>query len=41
MGLYWERLIIGRIFAPEIWGAYFWRGLLLEFYGIPREDDLV
>ena len=41
MGLYSRGLIIGRItkFAPEIWGlifgrAYFWEGLLAEFYGI-------
>ena len=27
MGLYSEGLIIGRIFAFEIWGAYFWEGL--------------
>ena len=25
---------MGRIFASEIWGAYFWEGLLSEFYGI-------
>ena len=44
MGLYSGGLIIGRIFASEIWGAYFreglfWGGggggLLSEFYGIP------
>ena len=45
MGLYLGRLIIGRIFASEIWGAYFWEGLFFgggggerglpsEFYGI-------
>ena len=28
MGLYLGGLIIGRIFASEIWGAYFWEGLL-------------
>ena len=44
MGLYSGGLIIGRIFASEIWGAYFredlfWGqeegggGLLSEFYG--------
>ena len=27
MGLYSAGLIIGRIFATEIWGAYFWDGL--------------
>ena len=41
MGLYSGGLIIGRIFASEIWGAYFREGfflgggsLLWEFYGI-------
>ena len=39
MGLYSKGLIIGRIFASEIWGAYlreglFLGGLLSEFYGI-------
>ena len=40
MGLYSGGLIIGRIFASEIWGAYFREGLFLlggllsEFYGI-------
>ena len=42
MGLYLGGLITERIFASEIWGAYFregfffgggGRGLLLEFYG--------
>ena len=42
MGLYSGGLIIGRIFASEIWGLireglfFFWGGggLLSEFYGI-------
>ena len=40
MGLYSGGLLIGKIFASDIWGggifgrAYFWRGLLSEFYGI-------
>ena len=34
MGLYTGGLIIGRIFASEIRGAYFREGLLSEFYGI-------
>ena len=29
MGLYLGGLIIGRIFASEIWGACFWEGLFL------------
>ena len=45
MGLYSGGLIIRRIFASEIWGAYFREGLILgggnllsEFYGI-RHDN--
>ena len=30
MGLYSGGLTIGRIFASEIWGAYFREGLFLE-----------
>ena len=33
-GLILGGLIIGRIFASEIWGAYFREGLLSEFYGM-------
>ena len=33
MGLYSGRLIIGRIFASEFWGAYFWEVLFLFFWG--------
>ena len=39
MDLYLGGLIVGRIFAPEIWGSYFrgggliLGGLLSEFYG--------
>ena len=32
MDLYLGRLIIGRIFASEIWGAYSQEGLLLFFF---------
>ena len=32
MGLYSEGLIIGWIFASEIWEAYFWEGLLLLLF---------
>ena len=32
MGLYSGRLIIRRIFASEIWGAYFWEGLFFFFF---------
>ena len=46
MGLYTGGLIIRRIFASEIWGAYFFfffgggggGGLLSEFYGIPLNE---
>ena len=44
MGLFSGGLIIGKISASEIWGAYFWEGLfffgggggllLSEFYGM-------
>ena len=33
MGLYSGGLIIGRIFASEIWGAYFREGLFFFFFG--------
>ena len=49
MGLYSGGLIIGRIFASEIWGAYFREGLffffggggglLSEFYGIQNRQQ--
>ena len=32
MGLYSEGLIIRKIFASEIWGAYFWEGLIFSFF---------
>ena len=32
MGLYLGGLIIGRIFASEIWGAYFWEGLFIYLF---------
>ena len=32
MGLYSGGLVIGRIFASEIWGAYFREGLLLLLF---------
>ena len=41
MGLYSGGLIIGKIFASEIWvwgvGAYFRKGLVWEFYGMIRD----
>ena len=33
-GLYLEGRFKGRFFALRVWGAYFWRGLFSEFYGI-------
>ena len=32
MGLYLGGFIIGRIFASEIWGAYFRKGLFFFFF---------
>ena len=32
-GFYLEGRFNGRVFALQVWGAYTWRGLLLEFYG--------
>ena len=32
MGLYLGGIIIGRIFASEIWPAYFRKGLFFNFY---------
>ena len=33
-GLYLEGRFNGGFFALQVWGAYTWRGLFLEFYGI-------
>ena len=33
-GLYLEGLFNGGFFALPVWGAYIWRGLFSEFYGI-------
>ena len=44
MGLYSGGYIIGRIFASEIWGAYFWEGLFLGgglIIGILRYHDSI
>ena len=32
MGLYWAGLIIGRILAPQIWGAYFWKSFFYYYF---------
>ena len=34
-GLYLEGQFNGGFFGLPVWGAYIWRGLFLEFYGIP------
>ena len=34
MGLYSGELIIGKMFASDIWGVYFQESLLTQFYGI-------
>ena len=46
MGLYSGGLITRRIFVSEIWGAYFREGLflgglLLEFYGISKQNAII
>ena len=33
-GLYLEERFNGGFFVLPVWGAYIWRGLFLEFYGI-------
>ena len=33
-GLYLEGRFNGGFFASLVWGAYIWRGLFSEFYGI-------
>ena len=33
-GLYLEGRFNGGFFALRVWGAYTWRGLFSEFYGI-------
>ena len=35
-GLYLEEPFNGGFFALPVWGAYIWRGLLSEFYGIKK-----
>ena len=35
-GLYLEGRFNGGFFALPVWGAYIWRGLFSEFYGIHR-----
>ena len=34
-GLYLEGRFNGGFFALAVWGAYIWRGLFSEFYGVP------
>ena len=40
-GLYLKGRFNGGYFALPVWGAYIWRGLFSEFYGILRKfaDD--
>ena len=33
-GLYLERRFNGGFFTLPVWGAYIWRGLFSEFYGL-------
>ena len=37
-GLYSEGAFNGGFFALQFWGAYIWRGLFSEFYGILQEQ---
>ena len=39
-GLYLEGRFNGGFFALRVWGAYTWRGLFSEFYGIELSYDL-
>ena len=39
-GLYLEGRFNGRFFALRVWGAYIWRGLFSEFYGIANRRVL-
>ena len=38
-GLYLEGRFNGGFFALRVWGAYTWRGLFSEFYGISINFD--
>ena len=38
-GLYSEGRFDGGFFALRVRGAYIWRGLFSEFYGIFKSDD--
>ena len=37
-GLYLEGRFNRGFFALRVWGAYTWRGLFSEFYGISKQD---
>ena len=38
-GLYLEGRFNGGFFALPVWGAYIWRGLFSELYGITQLND--
>ena len=38
-GLYLEGRFNGGFFALRVWGAYIWRGLFSEFYGIRNQTS--
>ena len=40
-GLYLEGRFNGGFFALLVWGAYIWRGLFSEFYGMPILLEIV
>ena len=37
-GLHSEGRLNGGIFALRVWGAYIWRGVFSEFYGISQKS---
>ena len=40
-GLYLEGRFNGGFFALPVWGAYIWRGLFSEFYGITYSYNIL
>ena len=37
-GLYSEGRLNGGLFALRVWGAYIWRGVFSEFYGMSQKS---
>ena len=40
-GLYLEGQFNGEFFTLRVWGAYTWRGLFSEFYGLPPTYEVL